>query len=132
MKKINYKKILITLLWIISLSGIAFSWAFVSKSESNTIIKNLNIVIQNNDENPFITENDIKTFFSERKDSLINNQYKNINIPDLEKALNSHPAIQNADVAGDIDGELKINIIQRTPVLRIINNDGEKIGRAHV
>jgi len=125
LKKINYKKILITLLWIISLSGIAFSWAFVSKSESNTIIKNLNIVIQNNDENPFITENDIKTFFSERKDSLINNQYKNINIPDLEKALNSHPAIQNADVAGDIDGELKINIIQRTPVLRIINNDGE-------
>lgn len=125
MKKINYKKIIITLLWIISLAGITFSLAFVSKSESNTTIKNLSIAIHNNDENPFITENDITTFFNERNDSLINNQYKNINIPELEKALNSHPAIQNAEVAGDVDGELKINILQRTPVLRIINNDGE-------
>jgi len=113
------------LLWVISLAGIAFSWAFVNKSESNTIIKNLNIAIQNNDENPFITEADIKTFFRERKDSLLNNEYKNINIPQLEKALNSHPAIQNAEVAGDIDGELKISIVQRSPVLRIINKDGE-------
>ena len=56
---------------------------------------------------------------------MLNNEYKNINIPQLEKALNSHPAIQNAEVAGDIDGELKINIVQRTPVLRIINTDGE-------
>lgn len=113
------------MLWIISLAGITFSLAFVSKSESNTTIKSVTIAIQNNDENPFITETDIANFFAERKDSLINNQYKNINIPQLEKALNSHPAIQNAEVAGDVDGELKINILQRTPVLRIINSDGE-------
>ncbi len=113
------------MLWIISLAGIAFSLAFVSKSESNTTIKSVSIAIQNNDENPFLTENDITTFFKERNDSLINNQYKNINIPELEKALNSHPAIQNAEVAGNVYGELKINIVQRTPVLRIINNDGE-------
>ncbi|MDX2171683.1 MAG: hypothetical protein SFY56_01095 [Bacteroidota bacterium] len=125
MKKINYRKIFVMLLWIISLAGIAFSWAFVNKNERNTVIKNLNIAIQNNDENPFITEADINTFFRERKDSLLNNKYKNINIPQLEKALNSHPAIQNAEVAGDIDGELKISITQRTPVLRIINKDGE-------
>lgn len=105
--------------------GIAFSWAFVNKSEKNTLIKNLNIAILNNDENPFITEADITTFFKERKDSLLNNACKNINIPQLEKALNSHPAIQNAEIARDIGGELKINIVQRTPVLRIINNDGE-------
>lgn len=125
MKKINYKKIFVTLLWIFSIAGIGFSWAFVNKNEKNTIIKSLNIAIQNNDENPFVTEADIKNFFNERKDSLLNNKYKNINIPQLEKALNSHPAIQNAEVAGDMDGELKINIVQRTPVLRIINKDGE-------
>ncbi len=125
MKKINYKKVFVTLIWIISLAGLAFSWAFVNKSENNTVIKNLNIAVQNNDENPFITEADITSFFKDRKDSLLNNKFKNINIPELEKALNSHPAIQSAEVAGDINGELKINIIQRTPVLRIINNDGE-------
>ena len=125
MKKLNYKKILITVLWIIAIAGLTSSWAFVSKSERNIVAKTLNISIHNNDENLFLSENDIKAFFSERKDSLLLNQYKNINIPELEKSLNSHPAIGNAEVAADINGEIKIDITQRTPVLRIINKDGE-------
>lgn len=125
MKKLNYKKILVTVLWIIAIAGLASSWAFVSKSERNIVAKTLNISIHNNDENLFLSENDIRKFFSERKDSLLLNQYKNINIPELEKSLNSHPAIENAEVAADINGEIKIDITQRTPVLRIINKDGE-------
>ncbi|MBA3681074.1 MAG: hypothetical protein H0W73_07885 [Bacteroidetes bacterium] len=125
MKKLNYKKILITVLWIIAIVGLTSSWAFVSKSERNIVAKTLNISIHNNDENLFLSEKDIKQFFVERKDSLLLNQYKNINIPELEKSLNSHPAIENAEVAADINGEIKIDITQRTPVLRIINKDGE-------
>lgn len=125
MKKLNYKKILVTVLWIIAIAGLASSWAFVSKSERNIVAKTLNISIHNNDENLFLSENDIRKFFIERKDSLLLNQYKNINIPELEKSLNSHPAIENAEVAADINGEIKIDITQRTPVLRIINKDGE-------
>ncbi len=125
MKKLNYKKILVTVLWIIAIAGLASSWAFVSKSERNIVAKTLNISIHNNDENLFLSETDIRKFFVERKDSLLLNQYKNINIPELEKSLNSHPAIENAEVAADINGEIKIDITQRTPVLRIINKDGE-------
>ena len=125
MKKLNYKKILITVLWIIAIAGLASSWAFVSKSERNIVAKTLNISIHNNDENLFLSERDITQFFIERKDSILLNQYKNINIPELEKSLNSHPAIENAEVAADINGEIKIDIMQRTPVLRIINRDGE-------
>lgn len=125
MKKLNYKKILVTVLWIIAIAGLASSWAFVSKSERNIVAKTLNISIHNNDENLFLSENDIRKFFIERKDSLLLNQYRNINIPELEKILNSHPAIENAEVAADINGEIKIDITQRTPVLRIINKDGE-------
>ncbi|MEO6302751.1 MAG: hypothetical protein ABIP51_06230 [Bacteroidia bacterium] len=125
MKKLNYKKILITVLWIIAIAGLTSSWAFVSKSERNIVAKTLNITIHNNDENLFLSEKDIKQFFIERKDSILLNQYKNINIPELEKSLNSHPAIENAEVAANINGEIKIDITQRTPVLRIINRDGE-------
>jgi len=125
LKKLNYKKILVTVLWIIAIAGLGSSWAFVSKSEKNIVAKTLTISIHNNDENLFLSERDIKQFFSDRKDSLLLNQYKNINIPELEKSLNSHPAIENAEVAADINGEIKIDITQRTPVLRIINRDGE-------
>ena len=44
---------------------------------------------------------------------------------DLEKALNSHPAIENADVAVDVNGDVTVNVTQRTPLVRVFNADGE-------
>ncbi len=125
MKKLNYNRILVTVLWIIAIAGLTASLSFVSKSENNIVANSLNITIHNNEENLFLSETDIENFFNDRKDSILSFQYKNINIPDLERALNSHPAIENSEVSGDINGEIKINVTQRTPVLRIFNKDGE-------
>lgn len=125
MKKINYKKIFVTLLWIAAIGGIAGSLAFVSKSEKNIVVKELNISIYNNDENLFLTEKDVKDFLTSRDENLLSNNYKNISIPQIEKVLNAHPAIENAEVSADINGEVKVDVTQRTPVCRIINVDGE-------
>lgn len=125
MKQINYKKILISVLWIVAIAGITMSLAFVSRSERNVTVKSLNVSIHNNDENLFLTEKDVKNFLIARNEKLVNSNYKSISIPQIEKALNSHPAIENAEVSGDINGEIKIDVTQRTPVCRVINLDGE-------
>ncbi|MGZ3918775.1 MAG: cell division protein FtsQ/DivIB [Bacteroidia bacterium] len=125
MKKINYKKLLVAVLWIVAIAGVTGSLAFVSKSERNVVVKNLNISIHNNEENLFLSEKDVKDFLAERNENLVSESYKNISIPQVEKALNSHPAIENAEVCADMNGEVKINVTQRTPVCRIINMDGE-------
>lgn len=125
MKKISYKKILVAVLWIIAIAGLASSLRFASKSERNTVASSLNINIFNNEENLFLSEEDIRLFLSQRNDSILSVRYGSIDIPGLEKALNSHPAIENAEVSADINGEVKIDVTQRTPVLRIINKDGE-------
>ncbi|MBA3665242.1 MAG: hypothetical protein H0W61_13670 [Bacteroidetes bacterium] len=125
MKKINYRKLVVTILWIFAIAGITGSLAFVTKRESNILVKNLSISIHNNEENLFLTEKDIKEFLTERNENLISSAYKNISVPAVERALNSHPAIENAEVSVDLNGEVKINVKQRTPVCRIINLDGE-------
>jgi cell division protein FtsQ len=125
LKKINYKRILVSVLWIIAITGLITSLGFVSRSENNIVANNLNITIFNNDENLFLSESDVKQFLSDRKDSVLNSSYKSINIPELERALNSHPAIENAEVSRELNGEIKVDIQQRTPVLRVINKDGE-------
>ena len=112
-------------LWVCAIASLAASLSFVSKSERNVVATSLNINIFNNDENLFLNESDVKQFLKDRNDSLLSVVYKHIDIPGLEKALNSHPAIENAEVSEDINGEININITQRTPVLRIINKDGE-------
>ena len=98
MKKINYKKIVVTVLWIIALSGLMTSLAFVNKKEKQVKAEHMNINIQNTNENQFIDEDDIKNFFNERRDAILNTELKDIDVNGLEKALNTHPAIENADL----------------------------------
>lgn len=125
MKKLNIRKIIVVVLWIIGLSGLLASLAFVSKKEKAVIADNLTVSILNTDENNFIDEQDVKDFFRARKDSIVEAQLGNIQVSDLEKALNSHPAIENAEVAVDINGDVTMKVTQRTPVVRVFNQDGE-------
>lgn len=101
------------------------SLAFVSKKEKEVKAENLGITIYNTEENQFIDEDDIKNFFIERNDPIINSEIKNVNVNALEKALNSHPAIETSDISVDINGDVKVEITQRTPLVRVINMDGE-------
>lgn len=123
--KINYKKILVTVLWIIALSGLMASLAFVSKKENQVKAENIDITVNATGENQFVDEDDVKEFFNERQDKLLNEEVKNINVNALEKALNSHPAIENADFSVDVNGDIKINVTQRTPLVRVLTMGGE-------
>jgi cell division protein FtsQ len=125
MKKISTRKIITIVLWIIGLSGLLVSLAFVGKKEKTVIAENMSVTVINTDENTFIDEEDVKEFFNERKDSILKAQLNNINVNDLEKALNSHPAVENAEVAVDINGDVTVNVMQRTPLVRVLNADGE-------
>lgn len=125
MKKPGTRKIIILVLWIIGLSGLFASLAFVGKKEKQVISGRFTVHVLNGDDNAFIDEEDVKEFFRERKDSILQSQLKNINIHDLEKALNSHPAVENAEVSVDVNGDVTINVTQRTPLVRVVNLDGE-------
>ncbi len=89
--KINYKKILVTVLWIIALSGLTASLAFVNKKERQVKAGSIDITVNATGENQFVDEEDNKNFFKERRDSLLNAKLKNININQIEKAIKSYP-----------------------------------------
>ncbi|MES2514890.1 MAG: hypothetical protein V4580_12130 [Bacteroidota bacterium] len=125
MKKINFKKIFIIVLWIIGLSGLMASLAFVGTKEKAVVVQNLLVTVNNTEVNTFIDEEDVKEFFNERKDSILNAPLQSIDVNSLEKALNSHPAVENADIAVDVNGDVTMNVTQRTPVVRVMNMDGE-------
>jgi cell division protein FtsQ len=125
MKKINFRKILIAVLWIIGLSGLIASLAFVSKKEKAVVVQNLLVTVNNTEVNTFIDEEDVKEFFNDRKDSILNTPLQSVDVNSLEKALNSHPAVENADIAVDLNGDVTIDVTQRTPLVRVMNMDGE-------
>jgi len=125
MKKINFRKIIVIVLWIIGLSGLLASLAFATGKEKNVVAENLYVSVNNTEVNTFIDEEDVKEFFKDRNDSILNTSLKNIDVNGLEKALNSHPAVENADIAVDVNGDVTIDVTQRTPLVRVMNMDGE-------
>lgn len=125
MTKINYKKISTLVLWIFAITGLMFSWAFSEKKQNTTTVKHIGVEIINPSENEFINEQDVKSFFTERNDIILNNEIKNIDIASLEKALNSNPAVENAEISYDINGDFKIVVKQRRPMVRVFNANGE-------
>ena len=125
MKRINYKKILVALSWTFVFGGLLASLGFVSGREKNIVAAKLDIIIDNNDENTFITEKEISDFFTDRDRPVLSRKYQNISIPELEKMINAHPAVENAEISADLNGELRVKVTQREPVLRVINKNGE-------
>jgi len=125
MKKINFRKIIVIVLWIIGLSGLLASLAFATGKEKNVVAENLYVSVNNTEVNTFIDEEDVKEFFKDRNDSILHASLKNIDVNSLEKALNSHPAVENADIAVDVNGDVNIDVTQRTPLVRVMNLDGE-------
>ena len=69
MKKINLKKILTIVLWIIGLSGLLASLAFVTNKENNVKAENMLVSVNNTEVNTFIDEEDVKDFFSKVPES---------------------------------------------------------------
>lgn len=117
----SMKKILTISAWSILVIGLIVSLGFVERKEDSLPCKNLDITIEQDEENFFVQPEDIKKLIAERGDSIINQPVSTLNVPELENALNSHAAISKAEVYVTIDGEVKVDIKQRKPLIRIID-----------
>ena len=125
MKKLNYKKILITVLWIIAIAGLSTSLAFVAKREDQVKAAQFIVEIHNNEENAFLSESDVIDHLQQSAGKILDQPYGSLEIPMLEKILNTHPAVENAEVSATINGDVKVDVWQRKPLMRLINRSGE-------
>ncbi len=125
MKKINFKKILNVTLWILGASALVFTLGFVSDRQQFVKGKTPQIIINQDDENSFVDEDDILKLLKDRNDTLVGQPMHEINVFDLEKALNAHPSIASSDVSVNVNGDVIISIMQRKPIVRVLNMSGE-------
>ena len=122
MRKFN--KILLIIAVIFVLGGLIWLMVAVRSAHTQTLCKEVNISIRNNDADIFITENQIRTLIeTSRKLELL--PIEKIDIAALKKRIEKHPYASHVDIKSSIDGILKISILQREPFIRIFNQDGD-------
>lgn len=123
MKKI--KKILFIFIWSVLVVGLLVTLGFVNKQQDALLCKKLNVTVNQENDLYFLDKLDIVNLIRDRGDSIIGQPKSTVNVAAIEKALNSHANIANAEVYMSIDGEVKVDVLQRNPVVRVINMDGD-------
>ncbi len=118
------KKIINILLWSILTIALFVLLAFVCKEHSNIKCKKISIYIDSQNAK-FVTEKDIKSLIYQTRGNIINKYLSDINIKQIEKKISQNPYIDKADAYSNINGTVKIDVTQRKPIIRIINNRGE-------
>ena len=119
LKRINWKAILYGFFWIICLSGLAVLMSFIQVKKVNVLCKDVKVLIPG-DQN-LIERAEIDRILLQNRGPLIGKELNSINIHQLENALKSNPFIEFAKVYADMDGIIRVQIKQRQPILRILN-----------
>lgn len=123
MKK--FKQILFITLWSGLLVGLVLSLGFVNKEQDSLPCKSIDISVNQDDDLYFINKKEVAQLIKDRGDSIIGQPKHLINISGIERKLNTHNAITNAEVYITIDGKVKVKVEQRKPIIRVINSNGE-------
>lgn len=122
MKRINWKLIGIVSLWIIGISAVVTSLAFTEIRQHRVLCKKIEININRDDENYFINKQDVLKILYSTGDSLVRTPIQRIPVSLLERLLKMNKYVEDADVFIDIKGKLQVNVHQRKPMLRIMND----------
>lgn len=112
-------------MWVILVLGLVVSLGFVNKEQDSLLGKSMDIHVNQDDELYFLDNIDIANLINQRGDEIIGQPKASINVSSIEKMLNSHPAIKNAEASLSIDGVLRVDVQQRKPILRVVTNNGD-------
>ncbi len=124
------KKYIKISLLVLSAALLVVILVFVSKKQRKMLCESINVEFVNNiSGHQYLDENYIQSII--KADTIIGAKLKSIDISKIEHTLINNSYIRGVEVYKRINGEIKIDIVQRMPVVRIINkyNTGYYIGK---
>jgi cell division protein FtsQ len=120
------KKILIGSSWLMLLSGVVFLLAFSSIKQNETVCSGFDVNIDYQDADHLITPWIIRNYVKKHCGEPLNSSISKINIENIELQILSIPYVLKADVFLTIEGRLVARIVQRKPLMRVINRLGQE------
>ncbi|MDB5024476.1 MAG: hypothetical protein JWP78_2231 [Mucilaginibacter sp.] len=118
-KKRIWKHILIGCIWAISLGGLVVLMSFIEFKKARVFCREVKIYIPGNQY--FIDREEVDNILKVHRHQLVGRNMESINLHNLENKLRANPFIESAKVYADMDGIIKVEISQRQPVIRIMN-----------
>lgn len=119
------KRILNISLWVICSVGFLVILGFVDQAQDQLICEDIEIVIDRSNGNYFVEKEDINAMVYHEIDTVKGRPISAIRTERLEHKISNHPSVSKAEIYKTINGRLVIEVKQRTPIVRIFNQQGE-------
>lgn len=117
------KKVKTIALWGLGFGAIIFMLAFENISESSTLVRDVQIELDQPKNQLFLNKEDIKLIIEQADDSLLLKSISAINTTLLEETLENHPFVAEAEVFSTLDGLISVHVKQKLAFARILKQD---------
>ncbi|HWA32944.1 MAG TPA: hypothetical protein VG737_02385 [Cyclobacteriaceae bacterium] len=107
-----------------ALIGLSFLIAFSERKQAGVVCKDIVIEMENISDNHFLDENDILRLVENSGVSVRGTGIERIDLRAIEKKLKYDKHIREAELYGDLKGNLIATVELRRPIARIVQEDG--------
>lgn len=117
------KKIINISLWTLPIIFLLITMGFVNHEQRRIFCTSVDIRINYDHKNFFVEKGDVLSMIAAKGIKLAGVPLSVINFENIETLINTNPSIAKAEVYSTIAGEIKIDIVQRKPIIRIMTDD---------
>lgn len=119
------KKVLIIVTWIALCGGLVVLLAFVKDEQQYQRCKSFEVSIDYRQADCFITTEEIKSMVYKTGNPVKGRLLTTINLENLKRIIAGNPYVAKVNVYSTIEGSVRVNLVQREPVVRIVNRFGQ-------
>lgn len=111
--------------WVLLTVGLTVILGFVGQVQHQKVCSDIKVNIDRSNGNYFVEEEDIFAMVYHEIDTLVGRPISAIQTDRLEHKINNHPSVANTEIYKTLDGLLKIEVTQRTPIVRVFSYSGD-------
>jgi cell division protein FtsQ len=114
------------LAWLLFLFIVVMIWIMARNRKANTFAEGLQVnVVELPSGDKMISERDVRqALLAAFGSDLENSELANLEVERMERVLEADPFVKNADVYIDQNNQMHIQIDQREPLVRVLDNNG--------
>lgn len=106
-----------------ALVGLSFLIAFSERKQSGAVCKNIIVELENINDNHFLDEADVMALVESSAQQIKGINIERINLKAIETKLKYDKHIMDAELYGDLKGNLIVSVELRRPIARIVQED---------
>ena len=121
----KYRKYWILGVWVLILGYLVFSFGIVGNDRNSTVCTGFEVEFESDPGKSLIHKKDIEAILADHNIKLKGETLRNINIAEIEQAVAKNHFVKEVAVYKTIQGEVRISIQERLPLLRVVNRNGQ-------